>query len=68
MRDAKSSTTSGQLDICSKMYPAQMSDEKSSSLYHCVIIHQTDGERRCVNWSAEKIVCITFLYIACKNM
>ena len=31
-RNAKSSTTSGQLDICSKMYPAQMSDEKSSSL------------------------------------
>ena len=28
----KGSTTSGQLDICSKMYPAQMSDEKSSSL------------------------------------
>ena len=32
MRNAKSSTTSGQLDICSQMYPAQMSDEKSSSL------------------------------------
>ena len=30
IRNAKSSTTSGQLDICSKMYPAQISDEKSS--------------------------------------
>ena len=26
----KSSTTSDQLDICSKMYPAQISNEKSS--------------------------------------
>ena len=32
MRNAKSSATSGQLDICSQMYPGQMSDEKSSSL------------------------------------
>ena len=32
MRNAKSSTTSGQLDICSQMYPAQMSYEESSSL------------------------------------
>ena len=33
-----------------------------------VIICQTDGVRICINWSGEKIVCITFLYIACKNM
>ena len=31
MRNAKSSTTSGQLDICSQIYSAQMSNEKSSS-------------------------------------
>ena len=31
MRNANRSTTSGQLDICSQMYPAQMYDEKSSS-------------------------------------
>ena len=31
MRNAKSSTTLGQLDICSQMYASQMSDEKSSS-------------------------------------
>ena len=30
-RNAKSSTASGHLDICSEMYPAYMSDEKSSS-------------------------------------
>ena len=36
--------------------------------YHCVIIHQIDGVRICVNWSGEKIVHIAFLYIACKNM
>ena len=29
--NAKRSATSGQLDICSQMYPAQMSYEKSSS-------------------------------------
>ena len=32
VRNAKSSTTLGQLDICSQMYAAQMSDEKGSSL------------------------------------
>ena len=71
MKNAKSSTTSGQLDIYSQMYPAQMSDEKKVLLcnkYHCVIIHQIDGVRICINWSRENIVCITFLYIACKNM
>ena len=70
MRNAKSSTTSGQLDICSQMYPAQMSDEKVVlyNKYHCVIIHQIDGVRICVNWSGENIVHITFLYIACMNM
>ena len=31
--------------------------------YHCVVIHQIDGVRICINWSGEKIVCITFLYI-----
>ena len=36
--------------------------------YHCVVICQIDGIRICINWSGEKIVCITFLYIACKNM
>ena len=35
---------------------------------HCVIIHQIDGVRICMNWSAEKIVHITFLYIVHKNM
>ena len=30
IRNAKSSNTSGQLDICSKKYPAQISDERSS--------------------------------------
>ena len=30
--NANRSTISGQLDICSQMYPAQMSYEKSSSL------------------------------------
>ena len=32
IRNANRSTTSGQLDICSQMYPVQMSNEKSSSL------------------------------------
>ena len=36
--------------------------------YHCVIICQNDSVRICINWSGEKIVHITFLYIACKNM
>ena len=31
MTNANRSTTSGQLDICSQMYPAEMSYEKSSS-------------------------------------
>ena len=36
--------------------------------YQCVIICQIDSVRICVNWSAEKIVHITFLNIVCKNM
>ena len=36
--------------------------------YHGVMICQIDGVRTRVNCSGEKIVCITFLYIACKNM
>ena len=36
--------------------------------HHCVVIHQIDGVRLHINWSAEKVVHITFLYIVCKNM
>ena len=58
MTNANKSTTSGQLDICIQMCPAQTSYEKvvPHNEYHCVIIHQIDGVRICVNWSGEKIV------------
>ena len=36
--------------------------------YECVIIHQIDSVRICVNWSVEKIVHIKLLNIVCNNM
>ena len=67
--NANRSTTSGQLDICSQIQlRCLMRKVVLHNEYHCVIICQIDGVRICINWSGENIVCITFLYIACKNI
>ena len=59
-----------QLDICSQMYPAQMSDEKNSSLLLVPLCHNISDwcHKDMCKLVCREIVHITFLYIACKNM